>query len=269
MQLVELEVGTFNRRFRVELADGSAVEAVHYRGDTLCISSQVGCAVRCPFCASGAQGLSRQLSADELWQQVTSVRARGLHVKRVTVSGVGEPLHNHQAVLALIVRCRSQGIAPSLTSSGGPLERLRELMHAHHNGLTLSIHAGTEDMRAQLVPNAPALGPLFALLAEELPRLSRSRQRKLALAYLTLADTNDGELEVDAFVQRARPLGLPVHLYAFNPVATSSARPLSRERYEAVYARMREAGLVVRMSSQARIEANGGCGTLVALRRAP
>ena len=64
MQLVELGGSTFNRGFRVELADGASVETVHYRGDSLCVSSQVGCAVGCTFCASGAYGLTRPLSAD-------------------------------------------------------------------------------------------------------------------------------------------------------------------------------------------------------------
>jgi 23S rRNA (adenine2503-C2)-methyltransferase len=267
LTLREIEVGTFNRRFRVELADGSAVEAVHYRGDTLCISSQVGCGVACPFCASGAQGLMRSLTLDELWGQIEAVQARELRVERVTVSGVGEPLHNHRAVLALIDRCRKERIGPSLTSSGGPLERLRELLFAPHNGLTLSIHAGTEQARARLVPRGPALTPLFQLLAEELPRLSSSRRRKVALAYLTLAGQNDGDDEVDAFIARAVALSVPVHLYAYNPVPTSHEAPVSRERYEAIYQRMRAAGLAVRMSSQARIEANGGCGTLIALRK--
>ena len=264
MQLVEVETSAFNRRFRVELGDGSAVEAVHYRGDTLCISSQVGCAVGCPFCASGANGLLRPLAFDELWGQVEAVRARDLTVKRVTVSGVGEPLHSHRAVFELIARCRAEHIGPSITTSGGPLERLRELMHLPHNGLTLSVHAGSEATRQRVVPRGPALEPLFAVLREEVPRLSRSRQRKVALAYLVLAEHNDGDAEVDAFVERVVPLGLTVHLYAYNPVATSSQKPVERARYEAIYQRMRERGLTVRMSSQARIEANGGCCTLVA-----
>jgi 23S rRNA (adenine2503-C2)-methyltransferase len=264
VQLVEVETSAFNRRFRVELGDGSAVEAVHYRGDTLCISSQVGCAVGCPFCASGANGLLRPLAFEELWGQVEAVRARDLTVKRVTVSGVGEPLHSHRGVFALIARCRAEQIGPSITTSGGPLGRLRELLHLPHNGLTISVHAGSEAMRQRLVPRGPALEPLFGVLGEELPRLSRSRQRKLALAYLVLAQQNDGDAEVDAFVERVLPLGLTVHLYAYNPVATSSQAPVERARYEAIYLRMRERGLTVRMSSQARLEANGGCGTLVA-----
>ena len=264
MRLVEVEHSFFNRRFRVELDDGATVEAVFYRGDTLCISSQVGCAVACTFCASGARGLSRPLSAQELWGQVASAREQGLSVKRVTISGVGEPLHNHAATKELVLRCRAESIGPSLTTSGGPVARLCEWLFLPHNGLTLSIHAGSEAVRARLVPKGPPLSAIFDCLVREVPRLSRSRRKKLALAFLLLAGENDGNHEVDQFIARVAPLGLAVHLYAHNSVAQSQARGVSRERYEEVYGRMREAGLTVRMSSQARLSANGGCGTLLA-----
>jgi 23S rRNA (adenine2503-C2)-methyltransferase len=114
-----------------------------------------------------------------------------------------------------------------------------------------------------MVPRGPSLASLFACLAEHVPTLSRSRRKKLALAYLLVAEANDSDAELDAFAQRASPLGLAVHLYAYNPVATSEHRAVSRERYEAAYARLVSQGLKVRMSSQARVEANGGCGTLV------
>ncbi len=269
MRLVEVDASAFNRRFRVELEDGAAVEAVHYRGDSLCVSSQVGCAVSCPFCASGAHGLARPLTLEELWGQVAEVRRLGYALARVTVSGVGEPLHNHENVRAFLQRCRDRGLRVSLTSSGGPLARLDEWLALPHNGLTISVHAGSEPVRAALVPRAPALGPLFALLASRVPGLSRARRKKIALAYLLLADHNDGDDELAAFIARAQPLGLAVHLYAYNPVPTSSHRALTRARYEQIYQRMRGAGLVVRMSSRARTESNGGCGTLIALRAQP
>jgi len=253
-----------NRRWTVFLEDGSAVEAVLYHGVSLCISSQVGCAVACPFCASGANGLKRALSLEELTGQVSAVQGLGHPVKRVTVSGVGEPLHN-RSTLDLIAWCRDQRIAPSVTTSGGPVARLRELIRAHHNGVTVSVHAGTEPTRSLAVPHGPALDPLFETLADEVPRLSRSRQRKIALAFLMIADLNDRDEELDAFARRAEPLGIWTHLYAFNPVPTSAHQPVPRERYEHAYRRLTEAGLRVRMSSKARVESNGGCGTLVAL----
>ncbi len=264
MRLVCEEVGKLNRRYSVALDDGARVEAVLYRGDTLCVSSQVGCAVSCPFCASGAAGLGRNLRLDELTGQVEAVVAEGRSVTRVTVSGVGEPLHNHDAVSAFVAWCRQRRIGPSVTTSGGPLRRLSEWLHLPHNGLTLSVHAGTEPVRRRMVPRGPSLDALFTLLADEVSSLSRSRRRKIALGYLVLAGVNEHDAEVDAFVARAAPLGLPVHLYAYNPVATSTHRGVGRDRYEAIFGRMTAAGLVVRMSSRARLEANGGCGTLVA-----
>lgn len=258
--------GGQNRKFVARLADGAAVEAVLYRGDSLCVSCQVGCAVGCPFCASGARGLMRPLAFEELTGQVEAVRALGAPLRRVTVSGVGEPLHN-RAVMPFLDWCRAERLAPSVTTSGGPVERLRELVHAPHNGLTVSVHAGTEATRARAVPKGPALAPLFDALADEVPRLSRSRKKKIALAYLLIAGLNDDDAEIDAFAARARPLGLWAHLYAYNPVPTSGHRPVDRARYEAVYRRMTDAGLRVRMSCRARVESNGGCGTLVGVLR--
>lgn len=254
----------FNERWLVHLTDGAQVECVLYRGDTLCVSSQVGCAVGCPFCASGAKGLARPLTLDEMLGQVRAVQALGHGLTRVTVSGVGEPLHNAEVVRAFVAECHARGVGPSLTTSGGPLPRLREWLHAAHNGLTLSVHAGTEPMRARMVPRAPTLEALFGALAEELPRMTQRRRRKTALAYLVIDGLNDADAEIDAFVARAAPLGLKVHLYAYNPVPTSELGRSSDARYHAIYARMVGAGLRVHMSSQARIEANGGCGTLVA-----
>ena len=264
LRLDEVGLSASNRRFVVTLADDSRVEAVLYRGDTLCVSTQVGCAVGCPFCASGAQGLTRPLRIEELRAQVQAVEALGVTLSRVTASGVGEPLHAADAVLAFLAWCQERGTPCSFTTSGGPLPRLREFLAAPHNGATISVHAGTPETRARLVPNAPALDPLFELLGDELPRMSRKRRKKVALAYLLLAEQNDSAEELAAFAARVLPLGVAVHLYQHNPVETSTLSGSARAVYERAYAQLRSAGLVVRMSSQARLEANGGCGTLVA-----
>jgi 23S rRNA (adenine2503-C2)-methyltransferase len=266
VELLSTHESRQNHRYVVGLDDGARVESVVYRGDTLCVSSQVGCAVGCPFCASGANGFGRNLQLSELVGQLDAALAGGHAIRRVTLSGIGEPLHNVEEVRAFIEHCRTRALGVSLTTSGGPLSRLTEALSWHHNGLTLSVHAGTEATRARLVPHAPSLEGLFAVLGEVVPRLSRTRRKKTALAYLLMAGDNDAEAEVDAFAERARPLGLSVHLYAYNPVSSSDRRPITRARYEALWQRLSACGLRVRMSSTARIEQNGGCGTLVALR---
>ena len=264
VQLIAEHTQGTNRRFVVELSDGARVESVVYRGDTLCVSSQVGCAVACPFCASGARGFGRNLSLDELLGQVDAVQSLGVELSRVTVSGVGEPLHN-AALLEFIGECRARRLGPSVTTTGGPLSRLPALLRSHHNGVTLSIHAGTEETRRKVVPNGPALEPLFHTLLKELPSLSGRRKRRLALAYLMVAGLNDSEVELAAFAHLVAPLGIDVHLYDYNPVPTNTFSQVSRQSYEAAYAQLCAAGLRVRMSSKARLESNGGCGTLVAL----
>ncbi|HEU4537409.1 MAG TPA: radical SAM protein [Polyangiaceae bacterium] len=271
LALLDERAGPSNRRFALGLADGARVEAVAYcQGDTVCVSCQVGCAVGCPFCASGRDGLGRPLALAEMVGQVEALRALGLRPRRVTVSGIGEPLHNPGVVSAFLAWCRQERIAPSLTTSGGPLPRLAEALRDWpHNGLTVSVHAGREPARARLVPRAPPLDPLFALLAAHAPALSARRRKKTALAYLLLDRENDGDDEVRAFVARARPLGLPVHLYAYNPVPDGPPSGVSEKRFQEVYAAMRDGGLEVRRSSQARREPVGGCGTLVALGRRP
>lgn len=267
--MIRLEAETTsesNRRWLVRLDDGSAVEAVLYRADTLCISSQVGCAVRCPFCASGRNGLGRQLSEDELRAQVLAVESLGHRLARVTVSGVGEPLHNPDALFPFLGWAHARRTPASVTTTGGRLARLPELLRAPHNGVTVSVHAGTTATRAEMVPHGPSFEELHETLAQEVPALGSNRRKKIALAYLLVEGRNDGDAELDAFADRFGPLGLAVHLYALNPVESSGERAVSREHYEAAYARLRARGLVVRMSSKARVEANGGCGTLVALR---
>lgn len=267
MRVVDTFESTQNHRYVLELADHARVEAVVYRGNTLCVSSQVGCAVRCPFCASGKDGLGRNLSVEELVAELDTIRLLHPNIAYVTVSGIGEPLHNFSNVEKFITHCRAQRIAPSFTTSGATPERLRNAMLWPHNGITVSVHAGSELVRARLVPKAPSLDELFATLADVVPTLSQSRKRKVALAYLLMREVNDSDDEIDRFIARALPLGRAVHLYAYNPVDSSETRPVSRERYQSVYERMRTQGLVVRMSSKARTEANGGCGTLVALRK--
>jgi 23S rRNA (adenine2503-C2)-methyltransferase len=272
IEIVRSFDSTWNRRFVMRLHDGAEIEAVLYREHTLCVSCQVGCAVQCPFCASGANGLSRPLSCEEMIAQVECVESLGMALTNVTVSGVGEPLHNARRVEEFVSFCHRRNTPASVTTSGGPTEKLEDWLvdersSLPHNGLTVSVHAGSEAARAKLVPKGPPLDALYRTIERALPRMSRRRRKKTALAYLLIAGENDSDAELDAFIARTAPLGLSVHLYAHNPVPTSEMRGAPRADYERVYARFRDAGLLVRMSSQARLEPNGGCGTLVALRK--
>jgi 23S rRNA (adenine2503-C2)-methyltransferase len=253
-----------NQKILVPLADGLAVEAVWYGSGTLCISSQAGCAIGCPFCASGFSGWRRNLSTEELFLQLATARERGVEPQRVTVSGVGEPLHNPDAVADFIVRCRQQGMSVSLTTTGSPLPVLRQFLLLPHNGLMLSLHAGSAATHRRLIPHGPDLDNLWALLEGVLPTLSRRRRRKIGINYLLLAGHNDSAVEVHALAERLQRLPeITIHLLTCNPVEGSTFTSPPSGVVDAAHALLAARGLNVRRPNRWRTLAEGGCGTLL------
>jgi len=256
-----------NQKFLVPLVDGLAVESVWYGSGTLCISSQAGCALGCPFCASGFGGWRRNLSLDELLLQLEAARARGVEPQRVTISGVGEPLHNPQAVAAFVDHCRRQRLPVSLTTTGGPLPVLRDFLLLPHNGLMLSLHAGTAATHRRLIPHGPDMEALWALLEEDLPALSRRRRRKVGINYLLLTGHNDSVIELSAIAKRLRHLPeLTIHLLTVNSVEGSTFTSPSPLAVDAAHDLLAAQGLNVRRPNRWRTSAEGGCGTLLTRR---
>lgn len=252
-----------NLKFAVHLADGLAVEAVYYGSGTLCVSSQVGCALGCPFCASGSRGLLRNLSAAEMALQLAAAAQRGVLPKRVTVSGIGEPLHNPDAVLDFMDDCRHRLLPVSLTTTGNPLSTLREFLPLAHNGLMLSLHAGCAATHRRLVPRGPDFEGLWAVLNEVLPACSRRRRRKVGINYLLLEGENDSAEELSLLAERLRPFpDLSVHLLTCNPVPGSSFASSPARQVAAKGAFLAGLGLNVRLPNRWRSRPQGGCGTL-------
>ncbi|PLX93501.1 MAG: hypothetical protein C0621_07410 [Desulfuromonas sp.] len=253
-----------NQRFLVPLPDGLSIEAVYYGSGTLCLSSQAGCALRCPFCASGHLGLRRNLTVDELWQQVEMAQKMGLDLKRLTLSGIGEPLHNAETVMTFLKECRNKALPLSLTTTGYDLSRLEEFLTLPHNGLMLSLHAGTTMAHRRLIPHGPDFNQLWNLLEQNLPRLSRRQRRKIGVNYLLLKGRNDSLTEVDALITRLRPFpDLTLHLLRHNPVPESAYASSDETVLQRLYDHLCQAGVQVRRPNRWRNQSDGGCGTLV------
>lgn len=254
---------TANSKYLVPLADGLSVEAVYYGSGTLCISSQAGCAVGCPFCASGSRGLLRNLSADEMWLQLESARSAGYDPVRVTVSGIGEPLHNFHATRTFLGRCRDEQIPVSLTTTGGPLTLFKEALQWPHNGLMLSLHAGTPATHRLLVPRAPSLDTLLDALEGGLVSLSRRRRRKVGINYLLLQGINDERTEFLPLIPFfLRFPELTLHLLICNPVPNSSYLSPPVQKIDELHAWLVAQGVSVRRPNPWRNQQSGGCGTL-------
>ena len=254
-----------NVKFAVSLADGMRVEAVYYGSGTLCVSSQAGCALGCPFCASGRQGLMRNLSPAEMLLQVEIAWEKGLRPVRITVSGVGEPLHNFSSLLAFMDLCTERGLPLSLTTTGSPLQRLSAILGLPHNGLMVSVHAGTAETHGRLIPRGPDFEQLWGVLDGGLPGLSRRRRRKVGINYLLIEGVNDSEEDLSRLALRMKKHPeLTLHLLTLNPVPQSPFSSPDEKRISAVQAWLSDLGLHVRRANAWRRLQEGGCGTLTA-----
>ena len=250
-----------NIRIAAPLDDGLYVEAVYYGSGTLCLSTQAGCALGCRFCASGRHGLRRNLTLVELQQQVALAQARGLHPRRLTLSGIGEPLHNFPVVSDFL---HGQALPVSLTTTGGPLLHLAAAFGLPHNGLMLSLHAGSEAVHRFLLPHAPALADLAATVTAVLPGLPRRARRRFGVNYLLLNGINDARPELDSLLRLLETWPeTTLHLLCCNPVDGSPFFSPGEERFAAVHTYLAERHPQVRRPNRWRRQAEGGCGTLV------
>jgi 23S rRNA (adenine2503-C2)-methyltransferase len=215
-------------KFVLELADGAKVESVSMRTArrlTFCVSSQVGCALKCSFCATGLMGLKRNLRADEIVAQVV---AMGDHHQwrderfNIVFMGMGEPLANYDAVLEAIrilnddrgLNLGARRITVSTSGLVPQIERLAEEGLAV--GLALSLHATTDALRDQLVP-VNKRWPL----AELLPAVRAYGQRtgrRVTLEYTLLGGVNDSREDADRLARIARELPSKINLIPYNPV---------------------------------------------------
>ena len=253
-----------NRKFLISLQDNLQVEAVWYGSGTLCLSSQAGCAMGCPFCASGRHGLRRNLTCEELFLQLDTCRRAGIEPRRLTISGIGEPLQNLVNISLFITASRRQRLPVSLTTTGTPLTGIAELLSLPHNGVMFSLHAGRAATYQELLPKGPGLAPLRERLQQCWPQLSGRQRRRLGVNYLLLAGINDQQAELEALCGWLQPFPeMTLHLLSCNPVPGSSFHSPAPDQADQVYTHLRQRGINVRRANRWRQQLDGGCGTLL------
>ncbi|WP_096601660.1 radical SAM protein [Hydrogenobacter hydrogenophilus] len=260
MRLISALRSELNELFIFELEDGNRVEAVFYRGDTLCVSTQVGCAIRCPFCLSGSNGLVRNLTSEEIYKQYDLLKD-SFPIKRIAIAGIGEPLMNYQNVVESFWKFKKAGLKVSFYTTGFPYKYLKDLLRLPHNGLTVSIHSTKSDKRKILVPHGGDIDALIDTLREELASMSKAKKKKISLAYLLIKGVNDSYEDLDSFAKLVSELGVGATLLYYN--TTGSFEPLSEKEYEEKFLFLKRYGIRVTLSTRFRKDPLGGCGTLI------
>jgi 23S rRNA (adenine2503-C2)-methyltransferase len=200
---------------------------------TQCVSTQVGCAMGCVFCASGVAGLKRNMGADEIVAQVVIGRTRldpSERLRSVVFMGMGEPLHNYDAtVRSLRLLTHPDGIALSArritVSTSGLVPEIARLGadFGGNIGLAVSIHAADDETRSRLMPinrKYPLASLMAALRGYPLPR-----RRRITIEYTLVAGWNDRQRDARGLCELLRGIPVKVNLIPMNPIAASPLGP--------------------------------------------
>lgn len=273
-------------KFLFNLRCGKKVETVLMPGPkadphrmTLCVSSQVGCAVDCKFCVTGKNGFFRQMGADEIVDQVLYARhylmtnqlpgvapEQQRTLRNIVFMGMGEPLLNTEAVIpALRILTHPDGAAflprRITVSTSGILPGLRELAEADLGvNLAISLNGSTEEQRAQIMPITKRYSlPELLEACRQFPRDARDH---ITFEYVLLAGVNDSVADARRVALMLRGIAAKVNVIPFNPDA---ALPFTRPTEEAVQAFAEElkrhmAAVTVRYSKA--LDVSGACGQL-------
>jgi len=255
---------------------GQAVETVFIpeaaRG-TLCISSQVGCALNCTFCATGAQGFNRNLTAAEIIGQVSHanrmlpLRENGeAAVTNVVFMGMGEPLANYRNVLPaleLLLSDYAYGLSRRriTVSTSGIVPHIHKLGDDCNVSLAVSLHAPNDGLRDQLVP-INKVHPIAELLDACWQYAAKRANRFITFEYVMLRNVNDSLQHADQLTELLLRHPAKVNLIPFNPFSGNEYQRSSRQVIELFQSRLRQRGLVATTRKTRGDDIDAACGQL-------
>ncbi len=258
-------------KWLLELADGQRVETVFIpeeRRTTLCVSSQVGCALDCAFCATARQGFNRNLSTGEIVAQVRHAAQRlGKAPSNIVLMGMGEPLANFDAVVAATAVMRDD-LAYMLSkyrvtlSTSGVVPNIYRLAEVSDISLAVSLHAPDNALRDELVPINRKY-PLEELIPACRAYLRGDARRRITWEYVMLDGVNDSIAQAKALIRLLEGTPSKVNLIPFNPFPGGGFGTSPPERVEAFRQRLLRAGLVATTRKTRGEEIAAACGQLV------
>ncbi len=278
-QMIESQDG-YTRKFLLQLADGQTVETVlmRFKGRaTVCISTQVGCAMGCVFCATGQMGFLRHLTAGEIVAQVLHVtrllKQQGETLRNIVLMGMGEPLHNYEATMtavSILLDHKGLAIAPRFItlSTVGIVPGIRRLADEKRPiRLAVSLHGATDEERQTLVPPARRW-PLQELMAACRYYMEKRRQR-IFFEWTLIEGKNDTSEQAHQLGKLLQGLSAHVNLIPLNPTVGYDGRPTRGTAVLQFQHILTEYGLPSTVRQRRGIDIDAGCGQLRAAQTRP
>ncbi len=258
------------RKYLFGCSDGSLVESVLMKyeyGNSVCISSQVGCRMGCRFCASTINGWARDLMPSEMLDQIYYIgRDTGERVSHVVIMGTGEPLDNYDNVLRFIKLLTDEnGLNISqrdvTVSTCGIVPRIYDLAKQHLQiTLALSLHAVTDEKRRTIMPIAEKYS--IDELMKACNAYFESTGRRITFEYSLIAGVNDSRTDSEALSRLAGSVGAHVNLILINPIKERSFVQPTRAAAESFKNRLEKNGIHVSIRREMGRDIDGACGQL-------
>ncbi len=262
--------GTVKRLYR--LPDGELIESVLMEYDderhTACISTQVGCALGCVFCATGQMGFSRHLTATEIFEQAMvfagELAGRGERLSNVVLMGMGEPFHNYEASVAAVKRLMDDldiGARHITISTVGLAPMIRRFAdEGLQVKLAVSLHAATDDERSALLP-VNRRYPLRELIGACFEYVHKTN-RRISFEWTLIEGQNDTPEQAHALGKLLQGLKCHVNAIPLNPTAGFGGDPSVLRRIEAFRQVLESYGITMTVRVRRGIDINDRCGQL-------
>ena len=257
-------------KFLFELSDGNFVESVFMRykhGNSVCISSQVGCRMGCRFCASTLDGLVRSLKPSEMLDQIYAISHHmGERISNVVVMGMGEPLDNFDNLLKFIELITNRdGLnisARNITvSTCGLVEKIRELADKKLAiTLALSLHAASDEQRRKLMPVANRYS--IEELMQACSYYFETTGRRISFEYSLVSGVNDTIEDAVRLSVLAKRVSAHINLIPVNPIKERDYRRGSRDEILAFKNKLEKNGINVTIRREMGQDIDGACGQL-------
>src|SRR3954468_6805564 len=266
------------QKFLWRLRDGNLIESVLIpaspalygdRSDrrTICVSTQVGCAYGCKFCASGLEGFSRNLQASEIVQQLLAVeKSTGERIDNVVFMGMGEPLANLTNVVRAIKIINAPwgleiGARHITVSTSGLAPQIKKLADEPlQSRLAISLHGATDEVRKRIMPVNPKYN--LATFLSACDYYASRRKQRIYFEYILIGGVNDTEEQAHLLAGHASRIGARVNLIPYNTVAGLEWSRPPRETQERFLSIVRGHGVVATLRREKGHDIEAACGQL-------
>ena len=278
LNIVRLQKATDGtRKYLFKLNDGHFIESVlmrHNYGNSICVTSEVGCNMGCAFCASGELGCVRRLTLEEMVLQVLTVQkdldSEAARITNVVVMGIGEPFDNYETLLKfLTVINYAKGLeigARHITvSTCGIIPKIKEFADFPLQiNLALSLHAPNNELRSKLMKINKAY-PLDDVM-EAIKYYYEKTNRRVTFEYILLRGVNDTKECAKELIKLIRGMNVYVNLIPYNEVSTKPFKTTSHDEAEAFFSILHKAGINVTLRMEHGSDIDAACGQLRAKR---